>query len=171
MRVGAAVVINSHFQNGETTCHWSTLTFSSWFKPSGMDVAVHGQDLLPRETNTGTTQEIPALNQSWGGRDHLTSIWPYQGHQVSYLVPRTTGCLSPLWSNIDHMLLECAVLQDCRHKYYTADSLNTLFGTIPETCIVKFLRGVGFYLIWMVRHSIKFITLITPDLMEFVNFN
>ena len=50
---------------------------------------------------------------------------------------------------IDHMLLECAVLQECRDEYYTADSLITLFETIPETCIVEFLREVGFfYLIW-----------------------
>ena len=50
---------------------------------------------------------------------------------------------------IDHMLLKCAVLQECRDEYYTADSLNTLFETSPETCIVEFLREVGlFYLIW-----------------------
>ena len=40
---------------------------------------------------------------------------------------------------IDHMLLECAVLQECRDEYYRADSLNTLFETIPETFIVEFL--------------------------------
>ena len=51
--------------------------------------------------------------------------------------------------SIDHMLLECAALQGCREEYYTIDSLNTLFETIPETCIAEFLRGVGFfYLIW-----------------------
>ena len=51
--------------------------------------------------------------------------------------------------SIDHMLLECAVVQECHDEYYTADSLNTLFETIPETCIVEFLREVGFfYLIW-----------------------
>ena len=50
---------------------------------------------------------------------------------------------------IEHMLLECAVLQECRDEYYTVDSLNALFETIPETCIVKFLREAGFfYLIW-----------------------
>ena len=50
---------------------------------------------------------------------------------------------------IDHMLLECAVLQECRDEYYTVDSLNTLFQTIPETCIVEFLWEAGFfYLIW-----------------------
>ena len=50
---------------------------------------------------------------------------------------------------IDHMLLECALLQECRDEYYTVDSLNALFETIPETCIVEFLREAGFfYLIW-----------------------
>ena len=34
---------------------------------------------------------------------------------------------------IDHMLLECAVLQESRDEYYTADSLNTRFETIPAT--------------------------------------
>ena len=73
--------------------------------------------------------------------------------------------------SIDHMLLECAVLQECRDEYYTADSLKALFETIPETCIMEFLREAGFvYLIWLVKHSIQFITWITPDLMEFVNF-
>ena len=47
------------------------------------------------------------------------------------------------------MLLECALLQECRDEYYTVDSLNALFKTIPETCIVEFLREAGFfYLIW-----------------------
>ena len=50
---------------------------------------------------------------------------------------------------IDHMLLECALLQECRDEYYAVDSLNALFETIPETCIVEFLREAGFfYLIW-----------------------
>ena len=50
---------------------------------------------------------------------------------------------------IDHILLECALLQECRDEYYTVDSLNALFETIPETCIVEFLREAGFfYLIW-----------------------
>ena len=50
---------------------------------------------------------------------------------------------------IDHMLLKCAVLLECRDEYYTVDSLNALFETIPETCIVEFVREVGFfYLMW-----------------------
>ena len=47
------------------------------------------------------------------------------------------------------MLLECALLQECRDEYYTVHSLNALFETIPETFIVEFLREAGFfYLIW-----------------------
>ena len=57
---------------------------------------------LFRETNTGATEEILALNQSWRGCNHPTSNRPYKGHQVPYLVPRTTDYLSPLWSNTDH---------------------------------------------------------------------
>ena len=33
-----------------------------------------------------------------------------------------------------------AVLQKSRDEYYTADSLGTLFETIPGVCIVEFLR-------------------------------
>ena len=41
------------------------------------------------------------------------------------------------------MIMEFAVLQENRDEYYTADSLNTLFKTIPETCNVEFLREAG----------------------------
>ena len=46
------------------------------------------------------------------------------------------------------MLLECAVLQESRDEYYTADSLNALFETTPETFIVEFLEE-GFFLPYM----------------------
>ena len=50
---------------------------------------------------------------------------------------------------IHHMLLECALLHECRDEYYTVDSLNALFETIPKTFIMEFLREAGFfYLIW-----------------------
>ena len=69
------------------------------------------------------------------------------------------------------MLLECAVLQECCDEYYRADSLNTLVEAIPETCILEFLQEVGFYLIWMVRHSKPLIIWSNPDdLMQFINF-
>ena len=60
------------------------------------------QRSLSCETNTGATKKVPAPNQSWRGWNHPTSNWPYQGHQIPYLVPRTTDWLSPLWSNTYH---------------------------------------------------------------------
>ena len=72
----------------------------------------------------------------------------------------TTGCHHCGQTlTIDHMLLECALLQECRDEYYTVDSLNALFGTISETCIVEFLREAGFFcLIWC-----NLLTSISPD--------
>ena len=46
--------------------------------------------------------------------------------------------------NIEHILLECAGLQQSRDKYYTVTSLRTLFETIPEACIIE----AGFYYLW-----------------------
>ena len=60
------------------------------------------QRSLSCETNTGATKEVPASKQGWRGCNHPTLNWPYQGHQIPYLVPRTTNWLSPLWSNTDH---------------------------------------------------------------------
>ena len=60
------------------------------------------QRSLSRETNIGAPEEIPAPYQSWRGCNHQTSNWPYEGHQIPYLIPMTTDSLSPLWSNTDH---------------------------------------------------------------------
>ena len=109
------------------------------------------QRSLSCETNTGATEEVPAPNQSWRGCNHPTSNWPYQGHQIPYPVRGPpTGCHHCGQTlTIDHMLLECALLQECRDEYYTVDLLNALFQTIPETCIIEFLQEAGFfYLIW-----------------------
>ena len=66
------------------------------------------------------------------------------------------------------MLLECTVLQQIRDEYYTADSLRTLFETIPETSIVEFLREAGFfYLIWKAIYPVQHIIRITHQLTKF----
>ena len=49
------------------------------------------QRSLSCETNPGATEEVPAPNQSWRGCNHPTSNWPYQGHQITYLVSRTAN--------------------------------------------------------------------------------
>ena len=51
-------------------------------------------------------------------------------------------------------------------------NLTKRLETIAETYIVELLREVGlFCLLLTVRHSIQFLTLITPNLMQFVNLN
>ena len=105
------------------------------------------QRSLSRETNIRATEEIPSPNQSWRGlrightkatKSHILSRGPLT---VCHHCGQTL--------TVDHMLLECAVLHECRDENYTVDSLNTFFQTIPETCIVEFLQEAGFfYLIW-----------------------
>ena len=69
------------------------------------------------------------------------------------------------------MFLECEVLQEGRDEYHTADSMNTLFETIRDTCIVKFLHEAEFfYMIWMVSYSIEFRNRIIHELMQFPKF-
>ena len=70
------------------------------------------------------------------------------GHTKSHILSRgpLTACHHCGQTlSIDHMLLECAVLQECCDEYYTVDSLNTIFEKIPETCIVEFLREAGLF--------------------------
>ena len=134
------------------------------------DVAVQGKDIYllkptlgpPKKFQHSTRAEEVVITQ-------LAIPRPWS-HILSRGPPTTCHhCGQTL--TIDHMLLECAVLQESRDKYYTADSLNTLFGTIPETCIVEFLREAGFFcLIWKVRHSIQSLTWTIPKLKQFFNF-
>ena len=66
------------------------------------------------------------------------------------------------------MLLECTVLQQSRDEYYTADSLGTLFETIPEAGIVEFPREAGFfYLIWMAIYPEQLLILISYQVTRF----
>ena len=138
------------------------------------DVAVHGRDLYLVKPTLGQPKNFQRLTRA----EEVVITQLRIGHTKatkSHILSRGSQtachhCGQTL--SIDHMLLECAVLQECLDEYYTADSLNTVFETIPETCIVEFLREAGFfYLIWVVRLSTHLIIWITPDLMEFVNSN
>ena len=115
------------------------------------DVAVHGRDLYFVKPTLGPPKKFQHLTRAEEvviTRLRIGHTKATKSHILSRGPPTTCHhCGQTL--TIDHMLLECAVLQECRDEYYTADALNTLFETIPETCIVEFLREVGFvYLIW-----------------------
>ena len=136
------------------------------------DLAVHGWYIYLMKPKLGQPKKFQHLTQAEEvviTRLRIGHTKATKSHILSRGPPAACHHCGQALS-IDHMLLECAVLQECCEEYYTTDSLSALFETIPKTCIVEFLREAGFfYLIWMVRHSIQFITWFTPDLMEFVN--
>ena len=132
------------------------------------DVAVHGRNLYLVKPTLGQPKKFQCLTRV----EEVVITWLRIGHttatksHISSRGPLTDFHHCGQTQSIDHMLLECAVLQECHDEYYTADSLNTLFETILETCIVEFLREAGFcHLIWVVKHSIQLITWITPNLI------
>ena len=116
------------------------------------DVAVHGKDLYLVKPTLGSPKKFQHLNRA----EEVVITRLRIGHAKttkSHILsrgPPTTGCHHCGQKlTIDHMVLECALLQECRDEYYTVDSLNALLETIPETCIVEYLREAGFfYLIW-----------------------
>ena len=115
------------------------------------DVAVHGSDIYFEKPTLGPLNKFQHLTRTEEvviTRLQIGHTKATKSHILSRGPPTACHhCGQTL--TFDHILLECAVLQECRDEYYTADSLNTLFETIPETCIVEFLREVGFfYLIW-----------------------
>ena len=119
------------------------------------------QRSLSREANIRATEEIPDLTRA----EEVVMARLWFGHtkapksHILFLGPLPVFHHCGQAMTIDHMLLECAVLQECRDGYYTVDSFNALFEIIPETCIVEFLREAGFlYLIWC-----NLLTSISPE--------
>ena len=111
------------------------------------DVAVHGRDLYlvkptlgpPKQFQHLTRAEEVVISQLRIGHTKAT-----KSHILSRGPP--TGCHHCGQTlTIDHMLLECALLQKCHDEYYTVDLLNALFEAVTETCIVEFLREAGFF--------------------------
>ena len=117
------------------------------------DVAVHGRDLYLVKPTLGPRKKFQHLTIAEAvviTRLRIGHTTATKSHILSRGPP--TGCHHcGRTLTIDPMLLECALLQEYewRDEYYTVDSLNALFETIPETCIVEFLREAEFfYLIW-----------------------
>ena len=98
------------------------------------DVSIHGRDLYLLKPTLGPPKKFKHLTRSEevvitrlrightkGTKSHILSRGPPTACQ---------HCGQTL--TIEHMLLECTLLQQIRDEYYTADSLRTLFETIPE---------------------------------------
>ena len=123
------------------------------------DVSIHGRDLYllkptlgpPRKFKHLTIAEEVVITRLRIGHTKVT-----MSHILSRGPPTACQhCGQTL--TIEHMLLECTVLQQIRDEYYTAESLRTLFETIPEACIVEFLRELDSF-IWYERPCIQYNT-------------
>ena len=104
------------------------------------DVAAHGRDHYIFKPTLAPPKKFQHLTQA--EEDVITR------HRIGHAKATKSHVLSPgpptachhcgQALSIGHMLLECAVLKEYRDEYYTADSLNTLFETIPEMEFVNF---------------------------------
>ena len=137
-------------------------------------VAVHGRDLYLLKPTLGSPKKwkhLTRVEEIVITQLRISNTKATKSHILSRGPPTACHhCGQTL--TIDHMLLECAVLQESLGKYYTVDTLNTLFETIPESCMVEFLRELWFfYLIWTVRPSEEFSTKIIPERMPYSKLN
>ena len=117
------------------------------------DVAVHGRDLYLVKPTLGQPKKFLRLTRAEDDvitRLRIDHTKATKSHILSRGPPTASHHCGQTLS-IDHMLLECAVVQECCDEYYTADSLSTLFKTIPERCIVEFLQEVGFF--YLIRYN------------------
>ena len=134
------------------------------------DVSIHGRELYLLKPTLGPPKKFKHLTRAEEVVITILRIGPTKATK-SHILSRgpPTACQHCGQTlTIEHMLLECTVLQQIRDEYYTADSLRTLFETIPETCIVEFLREAGFfYLIWEAIYPVLHIIRITPQLTKF----
>ena len=119
------------------------------------DVSIHGRDQYLLKPTLGPPKRFRHLTRA----DEVVITRLRIGHTKAtkfHILSRgpPTACQHCGQTlTIEHIILECTVLQQSRDEYYTVDSLKTLFETIPEVCIIEFLREAGFYyLIWMARY-------------------
>ena len=134
------------------------------------DVYVHGRDLYLLKPTLGPPKRFRHLTRA----EEVVITRLRIGHTKatkSHILSRRPATA---WQHcgqtltIEHIPLECTVLQQCQDVYYTVDSLRTLFETTPEACIIEFLREAGFYyLIWMAMYPIQLFVQISHQLTTF----
>ena len=87
------------------------------------------------------------------------------GHtKAAYLVPRAADYLPALWPDSNHWTHASNVCSVTEKSWWILHSwlIGDLFETIPEVCIIQFLRETGFlYLIWMAIYPIQLLTCIS----------
>ena len=130
------------------------------------DVSIHDKDLYLLKPTLGPPKRFRHLTRAEvvitrlrightkATKSHILSRGPPTACQHCGHTPK-----------IEHILLECTVLQQSRDEYYTVDSLRTHFETIAEACTVEFMREDGFYyLLWMAIYPIQLFIQISHQL-------
>ena len=150
-----------HSINPLTTVHYADLKplVNSYIKQeiqTKWDVSIHGRDLYLVKPTLGPYNKFQHLTRA----EEVVITRLRIGHTkaTKFLIlsqgPPTACQHCGQTRTLEHMLLECTVLQHSRDEYYTADSLGTLFETVPGACVVEFLWEAGFfYLIWMAIYT------------------
>ena len=111
------------------------------------DLSMHGRDLYLLKTTLGPPRNFKHLTRAEKvviTRLRIGHTKATKSHILS-LGPPTACQHCGQTLTIEHMLLECTVLQQIRDEYYKAESFRTLFETFPEACIVEFLLEAGFF--------------------------
>ena len=141
-----------------------------WYIGFTPDVSIHGRDMYLLKSTLGPSNRFRHLTRAEEVVITRLRIGPTKATK-SHILSRgpPTACQNCGQTlTIEHILLECTVLQQSRDEYYTVDSLRTLFETIPEACIIEFLREAGlFYLIWKVIYRTQLFIQISHQLTTF----
>jgi len=95
-------------------------------------------DSLPRYSFSCRKEES-VFTRLRTGHSHLTHSFLLKGEEPPWCV----GC--DVRMSIKHLLLTCWDLHDTRQKFYTADSLKTLFRDVPPETIFDFLKEINIF--------------------------
>ena len=153
----------------ESSLNWCSFWHNS-ISPSDLDSMVRlGQFVQRLKAAMRYIYSCRTANMSWGTCVVVKQIKSNQ-IQSPYLVSRTPDYLSPLWSNTGHWPYDpgvCSVTEKLwriLHSWLIEYSLRD--NSWDLYCGIR--AGCGIVLIWMTRHSIKFLTWITPEQMQIV---
>ena len=120
------------------------------------DVSIHGRYLYLLKPTLGPPKRFRHLVRAEEVViTRLTPNWPYQGHKITYLVPRTTNCLPALWPDSDNWAHTPGMYSVATKSWWVLHSW-LIEDLLWDACIIEFLREAGFYyLIWMAIYPIQ----------------
>lgn len=110
------------------------------------DVEIHGRDLYLIKPELGPPKKyaMSRADEVVITRLRIGHTKANKGHIISREPPNTCNHCGQILT-IDHMLLECAALQQTRETYYQVETLKELFEGCYEDVIITYLKEAEFY--------------------------